>query len=92
MAAIHNRKHKRNNSGLQFQYSHQHKPTPSPTNQLFLERQEKRDGGALLFFCCHRDLWWGRACVLQNIKVGVTKHKGWCYKMWWDCFSYVAMW
>ncbi len=37
----------------------------------FLERPQKKVGGVLLFFVASRDLWWGRACVLQICISGV---------------------
>lgn len=43
------------------------KQTKHHARKHFLERPRNKVGGALLFFVASRDLWWGRACVLQNM-------------------------
>ena len=55
--------------------------------QHFLERPRNKVGGALLFFVASRDLWWGRARVLQNMvewRVSYKTYSLWrvSYKLW----------
>ena len=59
------RNNKPRNSGLTIQPCNTAKRTMHQALQHFLERPRKRDGGDVLFFVASRDLWWGRACVLQ---------------------------
>ena len=53
------------NSGLTIQLCNTAQRTTHQALKHFLERPRNKVGGALLFFVASRDLWWGRACVLQ---------------------------
>ena len=62
-----NQNNKPRNSGLTIKLCNTAKRTEHQALQHFLERQRNKVGGALLFFVASRDLWWGRARVLQNM-------------------------
>ena len=59
------------NSAFQFHICNTAKRTEPLAPHNFLERPQNKVGGALLFFVASRDLWWGRACVLQICISGV---------------------
>ena len=63
----HKRKHIAYNSGLTIKLCNTAHRTKHQALQHFLERPRNKVGGALLFFVASRDLWWGRARMLQNI-------------------------